>query len=509
MSPHHSATHRHHQKSTIKGSITTESTGCPPSPPMFKTTRPITPLYSNHSQDSTEHPSDLEHGFPQTGHVTSNNDTEATFDDDLTTTNGDASSRNDTGTNYSCTISVRRAIQHLVPNYYEDSKQMELSAPDDRVMVLDIGSQLSKIGTAGSNKPTAIFQSMVAKHKVNGSRSIGSLLSGMNNIKLSNYQCSYPVCRGVIENYDDYESILHSIFYDKLGVNPHDFKSLLIQPMLAPQQQSTKIAELCFEKFGLSALFLAQDALCALYASGGNTGLSISSGHGITSVVPIYEGYVLPHAAETLDFAGCDVTAYLKDTLNLHGLFRSPLSENKFADSLKQKAAYIAYDYKLERQHTAMERFVYSLPDGSEIEVGPQRFECTEALFSRNVKRRGGGGRGNSNGGGVSVIADVVTTALSRSDENIRRVLFENIVCSGGNTMTKGFDDRLKKEIDLSAPEQSGWKTRVFGLVDRKLSCWIGGSIMASLSHMDQLWIGKAQFEEHGPGIMARRSMSR
>ena len=402
--------------------------------------------------------------------------------------------------------SISTHVCPFVNHSDDDSKQMELSTSDDRVIVLDIGSQLSKIGTAGSNKPAAIFQSMVAKHKVNGSRSIGSLLSGLNNIKLSNYQCSYPVERGVIQNYDDYESILHSIFYDKLGVNPQDFKSLLIQPMLAPQHQSTKIAELCFEKFGLNALFLAQDALCALYASGGNTGLSISSGHGITSVVPIYEGYVLPHAAETLDFAGCDVTHYLKDKLNLHGLFRSPLSENKFADSLKQKLCYIAHDFKLEHQHTMFERIVYRLPDGSEIEVGPQRFECTEPLFSRNVKRKNAVRDSN---GGTTVIADVVKKALSRSGEDIRRVLFENIVCSGGNTMTKGFDDRLKKEIDLSAPDQSGWKTRVFGLVDRKLSCWIGGSIMASLSHMDQLWITKAQFEEHGAGIMSRRSMSR
>ena len=384
----------------------------------------------------------------------------------------------------------------------DDSKQIELSTADDRVVVLDIGSQLSKIGTAGSNKPAAIFQSMVAKHKVNGSRSIGSLLSGMNNIKASNYQCSYPVERGVIKSYDDYESILHSVFYDKLGVNPDDFKSLLIQPMMSPKHQSTKIAELCFEKFGLSALYLAQDALCALYASGGNTGLSISSGHGITSVVPIYEGYVLPHAAETLDFAGCDVTDYLKDKLKLHGMFRSPLSENKFADSLKQKLSYVAHDFKLEKQHTKFERIVYRLPDGSEIDVGQQRFECTEALFSRNLKRR-------SSGAVNTVIADAVKTALSRSGDDIRRVLFENIVCSGGNTMTKGFDDRLKKEIDLSAPEKSGWKTRVFGLVDRKLSCWIGGSIMASLSHMDQLWISKEQFEEHGTGIMERRSLSR
>ena len=378
---------------------------------------------------------------------------------------------------------------------------MELPTTDAKMVVLDIGSQLSKVGTAGSNKPAVIFQSMVAKHKHNGSRAIGSLsTNGTNNKnKLSNYQCSYPIDRGIVKNYDDYESIIHSIFYDKLQINPAEYNALMIEPILSPKHHSTKIAEICFEKFDFNALFLAQDALCALYASGGNTGLSISSGHGVTTVVPIYEGYVLPHAAQKLDYAGGDISNFLKDKLNLHGMFRSQLSENKFADSLKQKLGYVAQDYQLEKQHTMFERIVYRLPDGSEIEVGQERFQCTETLFSRNVKRK------NLMTDGHLTISDLVNKALSKAGEDIRQVLFENIVCSGGNTMLKGFDDRLKKEIDLNAPENSGWKTRVFGLVDRKLSCWIGGSIMASLSHMDQLWITKQKYEEIGPNIIAQR----
>eukprot|EP01083_Nonionella_stella_P214535 772964_1 len=207
-------------------------------------------------------------------------------------TNG---SRNDT--NYSCTISVRRAIQHLVPNYYDDAKQMELPITDQKMVVIDIGSQLSKVGLAGSNKPTHIFQSMVASHELNGSRSVGKATD-----KLTNYKCSFPVDRGIISSSDDYESIIHSIFYDKLQISPHEYNALLIEPILSTKKQSLKILEICFEKFNLNALFLATDALCALYASGGNTGLSVSSGHGITSVVPIYEGYVIPHAAQKLEY---------------------------------------------------------------------------------------------------------------------------------------------------------------------------------------------------------------
>eukprot|EP01083_Nonionella_stella_P307170 1078709_1 len=379
----------------------------------------------------------------------------------------------------------------------DDAKQMELPLSDQKMVVIDIGSQLSKVGTAGSNKPAVIFQSMVAKHKLNGSRAIGSLTG---NNKLTNYACSYPVDRGVIKNYDEWESIVHCIFYDKLQINPKEYNALMVEPILSPKKQSLKILQICFDKFDLNALFLAQDALCALYASGGNTGLSVSSGHGLTTVVPIYEGYVIPHAAQKLNFAGGDINSFLKEKLNLHGLFRSQLSENKFADSLKQKLAYVATDYQLEKQHTMFERIVYRLPDGSEIEVGQERFECAESLFDgRSILNK-------RTSNTKKTVADLVNQALTHASDDIRQVLFENIVCSGGNTMLKGFDERLKKEVDANAPDNSGWKTRVFGLVDRKLSCWIGGSIMASLSHMDQLWITRKQYQECGPNIINRTS---
>ncbi len=40
---------------------------------------------------------------------------------------------------------------------------------------------------------------------------------------------------------------------------------------------------------------------------------------------------------------------------------------------------------------------------------------------------------------------------------------------------------------------------------ERKYSVWIGGSILASLSTFQQMWISKDEYEEAGPSIVHRK----
>jgi len=76
-------------------------------------------------------------------------------------------------------------------------------------------------------------------------------------------------------------------------------------------------------------------------------------------------------------------------------------------------------------------------------------------------------------------------------------------VLSGGSTMFPGIADRMNKELTALAP--STMKIKIIAPPARKYSVWIGGSILASLSPFQQMWISKEEYEGSGPSIVHRK----
>jgi len=92
-----------------------------------------------------------------------------------------------------------------------------------------------------------------------------------------------------------------------------------------------------------------------------------------------------------------------------------------------------------------------------------------------------------------------------KCDVNIRQDLYKNIVLSGGNTTFPGIADRLRKEITSLAP--SAMKINIIERPERKSSTWIGGSILASLSTFQDMWISKQDYDEFGPTIVHHKCL--
>lgn len=69
--------------------------------------------------------------------------------------------------------------------------------------------------------------------------------------------------------------------------------------------------------------------------------------------------------------------------------------------------------------------------------------------------------------------------------------------------MFPGIADRMQKELTALAP--STMKIKIIAPPERKYSVWIGGSILASLSTFQQMWISKEEYDESGPSVVHRK----
>ncbi|XP_053415747.1 actin [Nycticebus coucang] len=327
-------------------------------------------------------------------------------------------------------------------------------------------------------------------------------------------QC--PISRATITDWDNIEKIWHHSFYQVLHIAPEQHPLMVTEPPLNATSNREKATEILFDNFNVPALYLANQAVLSMYASGQISGTTIESGEGMTYFVPVMDGCSLNQSTLQVDIAGQDLTLYLSQLLSDNGnIFVSTGkcsgpddddmdndddsvdddSDLDYIRNVKEKCCYVALDFNMEKMKTDLPscQQQYQLPDGQEITLGQERFFCPEVLFQPDLI-----GRSTL---GIHMLA---FQSAASCESAFHKALFGNMLLLGGTASFSGLQSRMQKELlGLVSPT---FTLKVSICPYSIYGTWVGGSILGSLSTFQDVWITRNEYEEVGSSIISRRS---
>merc|ERR1712232_632068 len=363
------------------------------------------------------------------------------------------------------------------------------------VIVCDNGTGFVKVGYAGANFPAHIFPSMVG-------RPILRFEEKIDNVELKDIMVGDKAA--ALRSFLD----IKYPFEEKLKINPSECRIMLTEAPMNPKKNREKMVEVMFEKYGFKSAYISIQAVLVLYAQGLLTGVVVDSGDGVSHVIPVYEGFALPHLTKRLDVAGRDVTKYLIKLLQLRGYYFNRTADFETVRQIKEKFCYVGLDVNQERK-LALETTVlvepYELPDGRVVRIGAERFEAPEVLFQPGL---------------IDIDSPGLSTQLfqciQKADIDIRTELYNHIVLSGGTSMYPGLPSRLEKDIrDMyldevlkgDAKTLHKFKVRIEDPPRRKHMVFLGGAVLADvMKDKDAFWMNKTDYNEVGLGVLQKCS---
>ena len=250
-----------------------------------------------------------------------------------------------------------------------------------------------------------------------------------------------------------------------------------------------KMAQILFEKFECSGVFIANQPVLALYASGHTEGCVVSCGFHKTQCVPVEKGFAVPEAVTILNFGGRAVSNCFAKSLG----DRVPSStrvEMEVVGNMKEKIGYVTLDLEQEIKKPADKiEESYKLPSGQEVTIGNERFRCPEGLFQPSLLSIESPG-----------IHEACYNSIMKCKEDVRKTIFGSIVLSGGTTLFPGLTDRFTAEMmTLSLPANH---PTVVSPSNRGDAVWSGASILAAMDNFQSMWVFKKEYEESGTSVL-------
>ena len=263
---------------------------------------------------------------------------------------------------------------------------------------------------------------------------------------------------------------------------------LITDSILSTREDRKKIADVFFDKLQVNSLGIMHAPVLSLFSIGKSRGIVVDVGCGLTSIVPIFEGFALPHAIHKIPLAGHDISNYIHQKLSAD--IRP--SQSFVVRNIAEEMMIIPQYYQKGAELLSEEKRFYELPGGKIIKVDQDILaNAAEILFNPSIV-----------GQSIKNIPDQVIESILKCDNELKPEMYGNIVLSGGSTMIKGFQERmerdLKARIDMQNPAP---EIKLHADSFRQHAAWIGGSMLASLSTFGQYMVMKKEDWENDPNM--------
>lgn len=393
--------------------------------------------------------------------------------------------------------------------------------------VIDNGTGYTKMGFSGNSEPQFIIPSSIGVKEgvgVKQARGLDDLdfFIGDEAQNLPGYSTKYPIRHGIVSDWDLMEKYWEQCIFKYLKCEPEDHYFLLTEPPLNTPENREYTAEIMFESFNVPGLYIAVQAVLALAASWTSrqtnertlTGVVIDSGDGVTHVIPVADGYVIGSCIKHIPISGRDITFFIQNLLREREVGIPQEQSMETAKAIKEQFCYVCPDIVKEftkydkdplkwiKKYDGINnitRQLYSVDVGYERFLGPEIFFHPEFANPEYTES-------------LSMIVDEV---IQNCPIDVRRNLYKNIVLSGGSTMFKDFDKRLKVEIKRNVDERlrvteelSNYRikpqpidVKVVSHLMQRYAVWFGGSLLASTPEFYEKSHTKAEYYEKGPSI--------
>ena len=375
---------------------------------------------------------------------------------------------------------------------------MANSNEQHETLVVDTGTDSLKAGFVGEDRPRVVVPSIVGIKR----KTKGGILGAATPLEYTGHaalampgilELTRPVQREYISNWEMLEKLWSATLLNDLAVDPKGRRVFLATPPMRTNVPWEKMSEIMFERLEVEGLAMCESSVLTMCAHGRVTGVAVDSGESVTHSFPVYEGFGLPHAVQTMYIGGSNATQCIAQRLAEMG-FRDTFGDPT-ARTFKEAHGYVAADYIEEsrREHVAEMAKRVALPDGQEVVLGKELVNCTEILFRPELIGRDEEG-----------VHHKLFQSIMRCDVDIRKDLYSNIVLSGGNSKFRGFERRMLAELTQLAPPTQANIINMSANAERELDVWKGGSIFAAVYPIDNMMLTKQGYEEGGSRAILR-----